>query len=173
MLWWFDTSGNSFRIANWNFLPRPASEHQHRSACWRWRHIVWNVVRWPGQNIQYPCQCQHPLNKNRQQETAAAPTSHHTNYAGASTSCKKVEKTLQRAVSAMTSFPLIVTPVSCPRPGSLSSVWVGTEIKGNRKNCSSNIHQSFLILTSVYIDIYNIYRMCLVENARLLWLFMI
>ena len=94
-------------------------------------------------------------------------TSHNTNYAGASTSCKKVEKTLQRAVSAMTSFPLIVTPVSCPRPGSLSSVWVGTEIKGNRKNCSSNIHQSFLILTSVYIDIYNIYRMCLVESARL------
>ena len=94
-------------------------------------------------------------------------TSHNTNYAGASTSCKKVEKTLQRAVSAMTSFPLIVTPVSCPRPGSLSSVWVGTEIKGNRKNCSSNIHQSFLILTSVYIGIYNIYRMCLVESARL------
>ena len=164
MLWWFDTSGNSFRIANWNFLPSRASEPQHGSVWW-WRHIVWNVVRWPGQNIQYPCQCQHPLNKNRQQETGGQPAAS-TNITSHKL-CRSSINQLQESRGNFTESSVCndERPLDCHScllsTGSLSSVWAGTEIKGNRKNCSSYIHQSFLISTSIYSDIYNIYRMSL------------
>ena len=91
-----------------------------------------------------------------------APTSHHTNCAGASTSCEKVEETLQRAVSAMTSVPLIVTPVSCPQGLCLVS---GLEQKlkeiGKIVHPTSPEFSNFDINIHLYSDIYNIYRMSL------------
>ena len=116
------------------------------SVCW-WRHIVWNVVRWPGQNIQYPCQCQHPLNKNRQQETGGQPAAASTNITSHKL-CRSINQ-LQESRGNFTKSSVCndERPLDCHScllsTGSLSSVWAGTEIKGNRKNCSSNITRVF------------------------------